>query len=204
MSQTDRDPEAIALGERLRLVRELNGLSQRELARRAGVTNSNISLIEQGQISPSVGSLAKLLDAIPLSLAQFFALDTRAPLGIVLTRDQVIRSEHPELGLVIERFPRSDCHSLSLERLQFAPGADTGAEPWQLSSARSGWLLSGRLELTLGVRCYTLNEGDGCQLPQGQWFRVRNTGSVPAIAVVARGADCPVPLTPTTPFDHDQ
>ena len=59
MSQTDRDPEAIALGERLRLVRELNGLSQRELARRAGVTNSNISLIEQGQISPSVGSLAK-------------------------------------------------------------------------------------------------------------------------------------------------
>ena len=110
MSQTDRDPEAIALGERLRLVRELNGLSQRELARRAGVTNSNISLIEQGQISPSVGSLAKLLDAIPLSLAQFFALDTRAPLGIVLTRDQVIRSELPESGLMIERFPRSDCH----------------------------------------------------------------------------------------------
>ncbi|MDX1657167.1 MAG: helix-turn-helix transcriptional regulator, partial [Candidatus Competibacteraceae bacterium] len=35
------------LGARLRVVREARGLSQRELARRAGVTNGTISLIEQ-------------------------------------------------------------------------------------------------------------------------------------------------------------
>ncbi|UZJ45486.1 helix-turn-helix domain-containing protein [Marinimicrobium sp. C6131] len=184
MSRTERDPQAIALGQRLRHVRELNGLSQRELARRAGVTNSNISLIEQGQISPSVGSLEKLLNAIPLSLAQFFALDTQAPIGRVLRSSQIIRTEQSDVGLLSERFPQWEPHPQWLERLEFAPGADSGAEPKCLSSARSGWLLSGSLELTLGVRCYTLSEGDGFQLPRGQWFRVRNTGTVPAIAMV--------------------
>ncbi|HPE72850.1 MAG TPA: helix-turn-helix domain-containing protein, partial [Candidatus Competibacter sp.] len=42
------------LGTRLRAVREQYGLSQRELARRAGVTNGTISLIEQNKNSPSV------------------------------------------------------------------------------------------------------------------------------------------------------
>src|SRR5690625_5549578 len=69
----DPPPAEFDLGQRLKWVRERNGLSQRELARRAGVTNSNISMIEQGAVSPTVNSLTRLLDVIPLSLAQFFA-----------------------------------------------------------------------------------------------------------------------------------
>ncbi len=187
MSRAERDPEAVALGERLRQVRELNGLSQRELARRAGVTNSNISLIEQGQISPSVGSLAKLLDAIPLSLAQFFNLDASAPVGSVVRAERLVRNERPDLGLVSERLPSSGGNSPRLERLEFAPGADTGLAPRRLAGARSGWVLSGELELTLGLRCYTLSEGDGFHLPKGQWFRARNRGTVTTIVMVTEG-----------------
>lgn len=200
MTRTERDPDAVALGDRLRQVRELNGLSQRELARRAGMTNSNVSLIEQGQVSPSVGSLAKLLEAIPLSLAQFFAPDTGAPVGRVVPAAHSIRTRHPDLGLQIERLPLSDGHALLLQRCEFAPGADTGVEPRRLSMGRVGWLLSGRLELTLGVRCYTLCEGDGFQLPKGQWFRARNLDSAPAVAIVAAQ---PKGRT-LTPFDHHQ
>ena len=63
------------IGERLRTVRQIYGLTQRELARRAGVTNGAISLIEQNRVSPSISSLKKILDGIPLSLADFFTLD---------------------------------------------------------------------------------------------------------------------------------
>src|SRR5690606_37571201 len=66
---------AIDMGYRLRLIRERNGLSQRELAKRAGITNSNISMIEQGLVSPSINSLAKVVSGIPMTLAQFFACD---------------------------------------------------------------------------------------------------------------------------------
>ena len=61
------------LGARLRSLREMHGLSQRELAKRAGVSNAIISLIEQNRTSPSVGSLKRVLDGLPISLADFFA-----------------------------------------------------------------------------------------------------------------------------------
>jgi transcriptional regulator with XRE-family HTH domain len=63
------------IGTRLKLVRQIFGFTQRELARRAGVTNGAISLIEQNRVSPSISSLKKILDGIPLSLADFFTLN---------------------------------------------------------------------------------------------------------------------------------
>ena len=67
------------VGARLRALREKHGLSQRELAKRAGVSNAIISLIEQNRTSPSVGSLKKVLDGLPVSLAEFFAMELPAP-----------------------------------------------------------------------------------------------------------------------------
>lgn len=52
-------------GTRLKLVRERNNLSQRELARRSGLTNSTISQIEQNRVSPSVSSLKNCSRASP-------------------------------------------------------------------------------------------------------------------------------------------
>ncbi len=63
------------VGVRLKSLREFHGWSQRELAKRAGVPNSAISVIEQGSVSPSVSSLAKVLKGFPLSLADFFSIN---------------------------------------------------------------------------------------------------------------------------------
>ncbi|MDX6909197.1 helix-turn-helix domain-containing protein, partial [Serratia marcescens] len=65
----------IDLGGRLRFLRQRHNLSQRELAKRAGVTNSTISLIESNQTNPSVGALKRILDGIPIGLSEFFALE---------------------------------------------------------------------------------------------------------------------------------
>ncbi|MGD8176597.1 helix-turn-helix domain-containing protein [Marinimicrobium sp. ARAG 43.8] len=179
------DLEALEVGRRLRQVRELNGLSQRELARRANATNSNISLIEQGQVSPSVGLLARLLEAIPISLAQFFALDLNAPEGAIVRAGKAARTERPDIGLTIESLPVPGGTAPCLERCELAPGSDTGNAPKQLTMARAGWVVAGNLELTLGLRCYTLKCGDAFQLPSGQRFRVRNAGSETAVLVMA-------------------
>lgn len=60
------------VGKRLRLLREIQGYSQRELAKRSGITHSNISMIEQGQISPSIQSIQRILTAFSVSLSDFF------------------------------------------------------------------------------------------------------------------------------------
>ncbi|NIB43858.1 helix-turn-helix domain-containing protein [Pseudomaricurvus alkylphenolicus] len=63
-----------AVGQRLKSIREFHGWSQRELAKRAGVPNSAISVIEQGSVSPSIQSLEKVLRGFPISLSDFFSI----------------------------------------------------------------------------------------------------------------------------------
>ncbi|MGO7594338.1 helix-turn-helix domain-containing protein, partial [Rhizobium leguminosarum] len=65
--------------DRLRHLRIDHKLSQRELAKRNGVPNSTISLIESNASNPSVGALKRILDGIPIGLAEFFAFETERP-----------------------------------------------------------------------------------------------------------------------------
>src|SRR5271167_1096224 len=84
-------PETISfnLGLRLRAIRQMHGLSQRELAKRAGVTNGLISLIEQNRVSPSISSLKKVLDGIPMVLADFFTMDTSIKPQVFFPREEL-------------------------------------------------------------------------------------------------------------------
>ena len=75
-SRSSKEAAELDIGARLRAVRERAGLSQRDLAKRAGVTNSTISLIEQEAHAPSLASLHRILSAVPISIADFFALPT--------------------------------------------------------------------------------------------------------------------------------
>ena len=67
---------SVELGTRLKAVRKHFELSQRQLAKRSGVTNATISLIEQSKVSPSVSSLKKVLDGLPMTLADFFTFES--------------------------------------------------------------------------------------------------------------------------------
>ena len=80
------------VGARLKTIRKLKGLSQRELAKRAGVTNSTISMIEKNSVSPSVSSLKKVLSGIPMSLVDFFSLevDQDNPRKVIYRADELL------------------------------------------------------------------------------------------------------------------
>ena len=72
---TNTSQEDLILGARLRALRERAGLSQRALAKKTGVPNSTISLMESGKTNPSVGALRRVLDGIPVSLSEFFEFE---------------------------------------------------------------------------------------------------------------------------------
>ena len=59
------------VGERLKALRSRYGLSQRKLADKAGLTHGTVSHIERNKISPSIGTLRQILDAIPMTLSDF-------------------------------------------------------------------------------------------------------------------------------------
>lgn len=81
------------LGARLRFVRTARNLSQRELAKRTGVTNSTISLIESGDMNPSVGTLKRILDGIPVTLGEFFSIAPEGGEKIFYRADELMTFE---------------------------------------------------------------------------------------------------------------
>jgi transcriptional regulator with XRE-family HTH domain len=71
------------LGERIAVWRKLWRYSQRELARRAGITNGTLSQIEQGNTSPSVHTVQKLADAFGIGLQTLMFEPPFSPIMVV-------------------------------------------------------------------------------------------------------------------------
>lgn len=71
-------------GKALRIARAISGLQQKELAKKAGLDASHVSLIEKGARNPSVGAISKLCDAleIPESLFTMLAAESADLKGI--------------------------------------------------------------------------------------------------------------------------
>lgn len=147
------------VGARLRALRTLRGISQRELAKRCGVTHSSLSLIEQGKVSPSVSSLKKILDAIPMSVGDFFTMDLES-------RDQVFYStdELADVGSgeVIYKLVGANRQSRALSFMieTYPPGTDTGREMIAHLGEEAGVVLEGEIEITIGAETRLLGPGE--------------------------------------------
>jgi transcriptional regulator with XRE-family HTH domain len=180
-TSTAPDPD---LGARLRAVRERAGLSQRELARRAGVTNATISLIENNKTSPSVGSLKRVLGGIPLSLAEFFALQDAPEQPIFFRRDELTELAGGKLSF------RQVGRNLAGKRLQilherYAPGADTGKALYRHAAEEGGVVVSGSIEITVGSEHRVLGPGDAYYFDSNTPHRFRNVGKEECVIVSA-------------------
>ena len=172
------------VGAHLRAVRTMYGLSQRELAKRAGVTNGLISLIEQNRVSPSVSSLKKVLDGIPMSLAEFFTLDLSASPQVFFTSDELtdLGDRSVALRLVAARRPN---RAMSIMHERYAPGSDTGADMLRHEGEEGGVVVRGRIELTIGAESRVLGPGDAYYFTSAIPHRFRNNGSEPCEIISA-------------------
>jgi transcriptional regulator with XRE-family HTH domain/mannose-6-phosphate isomerase-like protein (cupin superfamily) len=175
------------VGARLKAVRQRHGLSQRQLAKRAGVTNASISLIESNRLNPSVGSLKRVLDGVPIAMSDFFALEV----GDDEDRPQVFfpASELVEIGRggISYRQVGSDLTGKALQLLseRYAPGADTGRIPLSHEGEEAGLILSGRLEVTVGEQTQILGPGDAYAFDSRQPHRFRTIGDEDCVVASA-------------------
>lgn len=150
-----------SVGARLQALRKRFGLSQRELARRAEVTNSTLSMIEQGKVSPSVGSLEKILKAFPFSLQEFFSESLDLAPQVILAEDliQMQRGQASFKVLPVSLGRKKD--GVFLTEQVYPSGARIDSQWLVQSGFVGGIILSGTLELQLEGVKYQLNRGDG-------------------------------------------
>src|ERR1700734_1684440 len=169
------DAMSLDVGTHLKAVRQMYGLSQRELAKRAGVTNGLISLIEQNRVSPSVSSLKKVLDGIPMALAEFFTLDLAGKPEVFFPRSELadIGTGAVELRLVGGRLAK---RNMSILHERYAPNADTGEEMLAHAGEEGGGVVKGKIELSVGGESRILGPGDAYYFKSTLPHRFRNIG----------------------------
>lgn len=175
---------SIDVGGHLRAVRTMYGLSQRELAKRAGVTNGTISLIEQNRVSPSVSSLKKVLDGVPMSLAEFFTLDLQASHQVFYSREELTELGDREISLGLVAAKRLN-RAMNVMHERYRPKADTGADMLSRKGEEGGVVIAGSIELTVGGHVRILEAGDAYYFASAVPHRFRNVSEEPCEIVSA-------------------
>lgn len=174
------------IGARLQAVRKAKNLSQRELAKRVGVTNSTISLIEQNKVSPSVSSLKKVLDGIPISLADFFTADEvdAAPDSPFYRARELPDVGNNDIHYFLVGQRRRN-RQICLLREVMPPGTDTGETLYAHEGEEGGVVIAGSVEVTVGEQIQLLGPGDAYYFESRIPHRFRNVGEGDVVIVSA-------------------
>jgi transcriptional regulator with XRE-family HTH domain len=166
------------VGYRLRMVRIRKQLSQRTLAKKAGVANATISLIESGNSNPSVSALKRILAGIPMTLAEFFSDELPEAASEVFYRATDLSEISGGAGISYRQIGSAKAgHALQILNETYAIGADTGLIMLQHEGEEGGVILNGRLEVTVGEQTRILNAGDAYYFNSRQPHRFRNVGN---------------------------
>lgn len=197
-------PERKRLGRRLRDLRHAHGLTSRQLARRAGVSPSLISQLENGHVDASVVTLRKIAASLDVTIANFFldpgdtdqhGLHSTAaessgrqpePLARVVRRNERKRLHIPRSNFTFELLSPDLQGSIEFVWFELEPG-----QPQEESMAhrRGGeeyaLVLQGTMHLVIGDQEFTLGPGDSCVFDPGIPHRIENRGKKKLIQISA-------------------
>ena len=193
------------LGHRLRAAREQKNIGLRELARRLGVSPSLISQIETGKTEPSINTLFAMVSELELSVNEIVfdpARDTGRASGRATPRARAgsgrgageaahadaFRSPVQrrtnrtsislESGVGWDRLTTDPDHNVDFLYLRYPPGSES-TPPHSLmrhNGTEYGYVLSGRLQVSLGFDNYVLEPGDSISFDCTQPHRFAAVG----------------------------
>jgi transcriptional regulator with XRE-family HTH domain len=191
------------IGDRLREERKRAGISQRELARRLGLSASMISQIESGLSKPSVGTLYAIVTELDLSLDRVIRGDDYDRGGAggsnpTLGSPKVSPPERQTIELASgvrweELTAESESGIDFLHATYEVGGSSTPDQSLMRHHGREyGYVMSGTLGIQIGFQEYVLDAGDSIAFDSTRPHRLYNKGDVPVHAiwfVVGRDAD---------------
>jgi len=171
--------DELQLGTRIRSLRQARHLTLRDVAQRAGVTESFLSQVERDVASPSIATVHRIARALDLSIAQLFAPDVDT--GRVVRKEARRRIVYQGLKSVDEFLTANTAGRLQVILSTIEPGGGTGAEPYTHDSDEEVVvILAGVLDLWVGDEHYVLREGDAITYPSRLPHWNANHGTEPA------------------------
>jgi quercetin dioxygenase-like cupin family protein/DNA-binding XRE family transcriptional regulator len=189
-------PNGALIGAKLRTERERQGITVREMARRAAVSPSLVSQIERGLVTPSVGTLWSMTTELGLAIDELFRGSERglAVPSLVApgrpTHDHVQRGhnrQHIRLagGVEWQRLTAQPDDQVEFVHVRYEAGAESCPENsfFRHGGKEYAYLLEGRLGLQIGFDRYELSPGDSVSFDSHNPHRLWAIGSEPAVAI---------------------
>jgi transcriptional regulator with XRE-family HTH domain len=176
------DDTSARLGRRLREIRMGRGLSLQDAARRAGLSKSFLSEVEQGRVSPSVASLTKIAAALGIPIGSLF--EDQRSVGRLVRASERARLHYPVRGVTDYLLSPDLSGKLQVLYSVGAPGTSSGPKLYtHEADEECVVLLKGSLEIRVGDETYVLEPGDAITFPSRTPHGWRNIGCEPTESI---------------------
>jgi len=93
-----RAPQIRLVGQKIRQIRKSRHLTQSDLATRIGITQSDLSRMENGEYKVGLDTLFRILQVFELSMSEFFAEPAEGEESPVPARETPAVPDDPELA----------------------------------------------------------------------------------------------------------
>lgn len=172
----------MSIGEKLRRIRETQGISLRELARRVGVSPSLISQIEHGQVNPSLSTLQGIGKALEEDISIF--ADDKAPLNWILVKERerrIIYSGQEGVSIELMAFPGPRDKKMRILLITLSPASIFTVDMLPEDPERETeddflYLISGGVSVTTDKRQYRMEPGDASYLTYERLNSIASVG----------------------------
>lgn len=167
------------LGEKIRRLRNLCGLTQEELASRCELTKGYISQLENDVTEPSISTLEDVLQALGSNFKEFFNDDEEEKV-VYKSNDYFVKEEndHKITWLVLN----SQKNEMEPILLELNKGEKTMLDlPHE--GQEFGYVIEGEIEVNLGVKKYVCLKGETFYFTTNKNHFIRNIGNKKAVVI---------------------
>jgi len=175
--QVSRPVNPQVIGDHIRRLRLKRHVSVRAFAAQTGFSPSFISQLENGQVSPSLGSLQKIADALGVTLGEFFVAAASGEEALIVRLSDRQRLDSTWTDAKLEALG-SMARGRKLEPVLaiFGPGGKSGKHLHAHSHEEFAFVVKGRVTLAFGDEENELGPGDAVTLPAQSPHRWENRG----------------------------
>ena len=171
------------MGKRIRDLRKKKNMSLKELAQRTDLSIGYLSQIERNLLTPSLGSLVKISQALKIPVLWLF-LEEPLPSNPIIKKNQRKKIAVPNSHVVYELVsPRQAVVEVLLAKIEPRQGEDD--ELVTHEGEECVYVIKGTLEVRLGEKTHTVEEGDSIFFQSTTPHRFNNPANTSSVMLVA-------------------
>jgi len=182
-----------SLGDRIRRVRDIRGLTIRDLSSRTGIDVDTLGRIESSKVIPALGQLVKLGKALDMKMGYFISPGIDKPMTVVRKHERRPVSRYGEAKSMLYGYSYESLAPDKANRLMepfIITLVPTETEEFSTHAGQEFlYVLQGEIKVQVGDRVDSLKPGDAVYYDSNQPHLVRCAAATPAkvLAVLYAG-----------------